>query len=138
MHYITPRDGAGTAAVPAVRTVGGLAAPFLLTDFNVTTQFVTDTTLLGTSAQNQAVIFGVAVAQVPTCYQTNTVPDGYLGSSSKLSSVNPGKTQLVIQTGSASLGTGGKADVSTAGSSAISLPALATPAHVEAWASIVE
>ncbi len=137
MHYITPRDGPGTLAVPAVRTVGGLAAPFLQ-QLGVTDQFVTDTTLLGTSAAKQAVIFGVAVAQVPTCYATDTIPDAYLGSSSRLSSINPGRTQLVIQTGSAKLGTGGKADVSTAGSSAITLPPLATPAHVEAWASIVE
>ncbi len=137
MNYITPRDGPGTAAVPAVRTVGGAPAPFLK-DYGITDQFVTDTTLLGTSASKQAVIFGVAVAQVPTCYATDTVPDAYLGSSSQLRSINPGSTQLVIQTGSAKLGAGGKANVSTAGSSAITLPPLATPAHVEAWASIVE
>jgi type IV pilus assembly protein PilY1 len=138
MNYIVPRDGNGTSTVPAVRTVGGAPAPFLAA-FNPTNpQFVKDTDLLGTSAQNQAVIFGVAVAQVPTCYATDTVPDAYLGSASQLSHINPGKTQLLIQTGSATLGTGGKADVSTTGSSAITLPASATPAHIDAWASIVE
>jgi len=137
MHYIVPRDGPGTPAVPAVRTVGGLAAPFLAT-YGTTAQFVTDTALLGTSAQNQAVIFGVAVAEVPTCYQIDSVPDSYLGSASQLSHINPGKTQLLIQTGSATLGTGGKADVSTSGSSAINLTVAATPAHIDSWASIVE
>ncbi|HEY3668090.1 MAG TPA: hypothetical protein VGL19_18940, partial [Polyangiaceae bacterium] len=138
MHYIIPRDGPGTTLVPAVRTVGGAPAPFLLNDFNNTGQFVKDTDLLGTSAQGKAVIFGVAVAQVPTCSQTDTVPDAYLGSANQLSHINPGKTELVIQTGAATLGTGGKANVSTSGSSAITLPPLATPAHIEAWASIVE
>jgi len=139
MHYIIPRDGSGTPTVPAVRTVGGTPAPFIATfDPTPSQQFVTDTTLLGSSAQSQAVIFGVAVAQVPTCYATDTIPDAYLGSASQLSHINPGKTQLLIQTGSATLGTGGKADVSTTGSSAITLPPGATPAHIEAWASIVE
>ncbi|HEX3851076.1 MAG TPA: hypothetical protein VHW01_08925, partial [Polyangiaceae bacterium] len=138
MNYIVPRDGPGTAAVPAVRTVGGLAAPFLLSDFNTTAQFVADTTLLGTSAQNQAVIFGVSVAQVPTCFQVDSVPDAYLGSASQLSHITPGKPQLVIQTGSATLGAGGRANASTAGSISSDLTVAATPAHIEAWASIVE
>ena len=139
MHYVTPRDGEGTSASPPDRTVGGVAAPFIFQNFALTTQYVTDTTLLGTNAQNQAVIFGVTVAQVPTCYQTDTVSDSYLGSSTRVSDANPGKFQLVIQTGSASLGTGGKAEAAApSGAGAITLPKVATPARVEAWASIVE
>jgi type IV pilus assembly protein PilY1 len=140
MHYLTPKDGEGTLIAPSDRTVGGLAAPFILEDFASTEQFVTDTTLLGTGAQNQAVIFGVTVAQVPTCYQTDAVSDAYLGNSSRISNVNPGKFQLVIQTGAASLGTGGKLSAASApsGAGGIDLPKLATPARVEGWASIVE
>ena len=108
-------------------------------NFGLTDQFVTDTTLLGTNAQNQAVIFGVTVAQVPTCYATDTVSDPYLGSGTRVSDANPGKFQLVIQTGSATLGTGGKAEAAApSGAGAITLPKLATPARIEAWASIVE
>ena len=125
---------------PSDKTVGGLAAPFLLTDFGTTAQFVTDTTLLGTSAQNQAVIFGVSVAQVPTCSQTDTLPDG----TNRLSNINPGKFQLVIQTGAAKLGTGGQATASGvtsgagSGAATFDVPPVVIPAHIEAWASIVE
>jgi len=139
MHYMTPRDGEGSTASPPDRTVGGAPAPFILENFGLTDQFVTDTTLLGTNAQNQAVIFGVTVAQVPTCYATDTVSDPYLGSGTRVSDANPGKFQLVIQTGSATLGTGGKAEAAApSGAGAITLPKLATPARIEAWASIVE
>ena len=138
MHFITPRDGEGTVIVPSDRTVGGLAAPFLLDTFGSTDQFVTDTTLLGTAAQKQAVIFGVTVAQVPTCYQTDTVSDSYLGNSTKISNVNPGQFQLLIQTGSASLGTGGKATSGSNGSVEAKLSPMASPSRVDAWAALVE
>jgi len=95
--------------------------------------------LLGTNAQNQAVIFGVTVAQVPTCYAVEAVADAFLGSGWRVTDANPGKFQLVIQTGSAALGTGGKAEAAApSGAGAITLPKLAIPAHIEAWASIVE
>ncbi len=139
MNYVIPRDGPGTPLVPANRQVGGQAAPFIMADFGSTDQFVTDTTLLGTSAQNQAVIFGVSVAQVPTCFDISAVPtDSYLGGHTQLSNVNPGKFQLVVQTGAAKLGNGGKANVSTDGTGSIDLPPLSTPSHIDAWASIVE
>ncbi|MES1176714.1 MAG: hypothetical protein ABUL62_20490 [Myxococcales bacterium] len=143
MHYLTPRDGDGTPASPPVRTVGGKAAPFLAT-LGATGQFVTDTALLGTSASKQAVIFGVTVAQVPTCYSEDVIPDGLGNSTSRISNVNPGKFQLLIQTGAANVGTGAKAEAAgstgglSAGAAAISLPTLATPARVEGWAALVE
>ena len=139
MHYMIPRDGEGTLATPPDRTVGGLAAPFIKENFGLTDQFVTDTTLLGTNAQNQAAIFGVTVAQVPTCFAIEEVPDAVLGKGARVTDANPGKFQLVIQTGSATLGTGGKAEAAApAGASAITLPKLAVPAHISGWASIVE
>jgi type IV pilus assembly protein PilY1 len=137
MHYLTPRDGEGTTTAAAVRDVGGLPAPFIKANFNSTNQYVTDTELLGTSAQNQAVIYGVTVAQVPTCYTTDTASDALGGT--KISNVNPGKFQLLVQTGAASLGTGGQAEAAAPpGAVAITLPSLATPARVEAWAALVE
>lgn len=143
MHYLTPRDGNGTTSNPAVRTVGGQAAPFLAT-LGTTNQYVTDTALLGTSASKQAVIFGVTVAQVPTCYSEDTLPDGLGNNTTRISNVNPGKFQLLIQTGTASVGTGAKAEAAgatsglSAGAAAISLPSLATPARIEGWAALVE
>lgn len=137
MHYMIPRDGEG-GALPPDRTVGGQAAPFLK-KFSATDQFVADTALLGTDSKNQAVIFGVTVAQVPTCVAEETIADSFLGSRSRITEANPGEFQLVFQTGSASLSTGGKADAAApAGAAGITLPKLATPARVEAWASIVE
>jgi len=137
MHYMIPKDGEG-GALPPDRTVGGQAAPFLK-KFTPTDQFVADTTLLGTDSKNQAAIFGVTVAQVPTCFQEEVVADAFLGSRSRISDATPGDFQLVFQTGSASLSTGGKADAAApAGAAGITLPKLATPARVEAWASIVE
>jgi type IV pilus assembly protein PilY1 len=137
MHYMIPKDGEG-GALPPDRTVGGQAAPFLK-KFTPTDQFVPDTTLLGTDSKNQAAIFGVTVAQVPTCFQEDVVADAFLGSRSRISDATPGDFQLVFQTGSASLSTGGKADAAApAGAAGITLPKLATPARVEAWASIVE
>ncbi|HYQ43314.1 MAG TPA: hypothetical protein VER11_15140 [Polyangiaceae bacterium] len=136
MHYMIPRDGEG-GALPPDRTVGGQAAP-ILKQFSTTDQFVADTTLLGTSAKNQAVIFGVTVAQVPTCYAEEVVSDA-LGTHSRISDANPGKFQLVFQTGSASLSTGGQATPgSAANTGTLDFPQLAIPARVEAWASIVE
>jgi len=137
MHYMIPRDGEG-GALPPDRTVGGQAAPFLK-KFTPTDQFVADTTLLGTDAKNQAAIFGVTVAQVPTCFAEDVVADAFLGSHTRISDANPGDFQLVFQTGSAALSTGGKADAAApAGAAGITLPKLATPTRVEAWASIVE
>ena len=138
MHYMIPRDGEDTPTSTKDRTVGGLAAPFIKENFGSTDQFVTDTTLLGTSAANQAAIFGVTVAQVPTCSDTDVLPDGTVVARN----VNPGKFQLLIQTGSATIGTGGKAEAAGAttggGAAAIPLPKLATPARIEAWAALVE
>jgi type IV pilus assembly protein PilY1 len=140
MHYLLPKDGVGTVAVPSDKTVGGQAAPFLLADFNLTTQFVTSATLLGTSSTNQAVIFGAVVAQVPSCFDVSTVPtDSYIGGHTQISNLNPGKFQLVMQTaGGASVGSGGRATAGAAGEISVDLPALATPSHIDAWASIVE
>jgi type IV pilus assembly protein PilY1 len=139
MHYMIPRDGEGSTAVPPDRTVGGKAAPFILANFQSTAQFVTDTTLLGTGSDKKAVIYGATVAQVPTCYAEETSADVYLGGGTRITDANPGAFQLVIQTGSATLSTGGRGEAAAPkGAIAVTLPKLATPARIEAWASIVE
>jgi len=138
MHYLIPRDGEG-GALPPDRTVGGQAAPFIKSLTGTASQFVTDTDLLGTNSANQAAIFGVTVAQVPTCFAEDVIPDAVLGSHTRISNATPGDFQLVFQTGTASLGSDGKANgAAPDGAASITLPKLATPARVEAWASIVE
>jgi len=143
MHYLTPRDGEATPTTPAVRTVGGLATTFL-NPTGPNPQFVTDTTLLGTGADKKAVIYGVTVAMTPTCFTEDSVPDGLGHTGPRISNVNPGKFQLVIQTGSATVGTGATAQAAGssssvgAGAAALTLPTLSTPARVEGWAALVE
>jgi hypothetical protein len=96
--------------------------------------------LSGSSAASQAVIFGAVVAQVPSCFDTTEVPtDSYLGGRTQISNLNPGKFQLLLQVGGgAQPGASGTGTPGAAGSLAIDLPALATPSHIDAWASIVE
>jgi hypothetical protein len=140
MHYITPRDGEGSAASPSDRTVGG-APTKTISDLNTVVanaQFVTDTTLLGSSADKQAVIYGVVVSQVPTCYQTDTVSDPYFGNMTQVSNVNPGKYELLFQTGSKGVGTGGVATAAGPNAASVPIKSNTAPSRVEGWASIVE
>ncbi|HEY0463885.1 MAG TPA: hypothetical protein VGC79_06735, partial [Polyangiaceae bacterium] len=116
---------------------GGKRAGFL-EKFSDSDPFVADTVLLGTSSDKQAVIFGVAVAQVPTCFNEETVADAFLGTHKRYTNANPGEFQLVFQTGAATPSIGGQAQTTAPGSASITLPKLSTPARVEAWASIVE
>ena len=137
MHYMLPPTTA-TSGTSIDRTVGGQRAPFL-EKFSDNDPFVSDTVLLGTSSSRQAVIFGVSVAQVPTCYTEETVADAFLGSRKRMTDANSGDFQLVFQTGAANPGIGGKAETTAPpGAANVTLPKLATPARIEAWASIVE
>jgi len=141
MHYLIPRGGPGTTLNPPDRTVGGRPALFLSkAPFNlpVDQQFITSTQLLGPSSANQTVIFGAAVAQVPTCFDSQDVPtDSYIGGHNQISNVNPGKFQLVMQYGSVNqTASTGKEELPQ--TLAVDLPQLATPSRIDAWASIVE
>jgi len=139
MHYMIPKDGPGTTTNPPDRSVGGQAAPFLLANYGVTTQFVTSDKVAATSAKDQTVIFGVAVAQVPSCYDSSNVPtDSYIGGHTQISNLNPGRFQLVMQTGATNATSSGASTTTTANTTAVDLPPLATPSHIDGWASIVE
>jgi type IV pilus assembly protein PilY1 len=139
MHYVIPKDGPGTGALPPDRTVGGKAAPFIAQNFaGDPDQFVTDTQLFGPGAQHTTALYGAIVAQQPTCYQTDVLPDPYFGSSSKISSINPGKFELIFQPAGGTPSSGGAATSDASGQAKIVLPPVATPAHIESWASIVE
>lgn len=143
-HYMIPRDGVGTPTSPPDRTVGGQGSPvFNSTNFPGITpgaQSVSSEQIASTTSKDQTVIFGVTVAQVPNCYDSQDVPtDAYIGGHTQVSNVNPGKFQLVMQTGAAS-GTAASSAASstTANTVAVDLPPLATPSHIDGWASIVE
>ena len=139
MHYMIPRDGPGTITVPPDRTVGGQPAPFLAQNFGTTAQFVTSDKIVATTAKNQTVIFGVTVAQVPNCFDSQDVPtDQYIGGHTQISNLNPGRFELVMQTGATSTTTGGGTGPATDHTVSVPLPPLATPSHIDDWASIVE
>lgn len=82
-------------------------------------------------------IFGVGVAQLPTCNEIDTgFDDPYLGNGShrSVSRVNPGKFQLVMHTGSAGTAVGGgKTNTLT-----FDLPAPPAVATIDSWAALVE
>ncbi len=83
-----------------------------------------------------AVIFGVGVAEQPTCLDESSVTDPYFGSGSHTSvnSANPGKFQLVMHTGSGGTAVpGGQANVLT-----IDLPTPPSTPRIDSWASITE
>jgi type IV pilus assembly protein PilY1 len=85
---------------------------------------------------SNAVIFGVGVAQLPTCIDEASVTDPYFGTGSHTSvtSANPGKFQLVMETGNSGTSVpGGKSKVLT-----IDLPTPPSTPHIDSWAAITE
>lgn len=83
-----------------------------------------------------AEVFGVGVAQVPTCVSETQLTDPYFGTGTHTSvtSVNPGQFQLVMNTGSAGTAiSGGKSNVTT-----INLPAPVSSPHIDSWAAITQ
>ncbi|EYF06373.1 Type IV fimbrial biogenesis protein PilY1 [Chondromyces apiculatus DSM 436] len=81
------------------------------------------------------VVFGVAVAQTPTCYETLSVGGGYFGPATVFSSMTTPAYALVYHTGAA-----GPEDAEGARtrSSSRALPPPAVGASLRAWASVVE
>ncbi len=83
-----------------------------------------------------AVIFGVGVAELPSCVQEASVTDPYFGTGTHTSvtSANPVQFQLVMQTGNAGTAVpGGKSKVLT-----INLPTPPSTPHIDSWAAITE
>lgn len=91
------------------------------------------------AAQNKpgTIIFGVGVTRVPTCFDTQSYDDPYLGNGSitSASNVNPGEFRLVVQTGPAG-GTQGATQLTN--TQTYSLPPPPTAARLGSWAALVE
>ena len=85
-----------------------------------------------------ATIFGVAVAQVPSCVDNTTPTDSFFGSGllhTTLPNITPATYQLVMQTG------GGNKDTSLQSATnvqTIALPSPDTSPRIAAWATIME
>jgi type IV pilus assembly protein PilY1 len=82
-----------------------------------------------------ASIFGVTVAQLPTCGDQVNTTDGYFGSGqhTSVTNVNVGDFQLIMQTGKAGQTTG-----SQSSSTAIKLALPVAAPRIDSWAAVVE
>jgi hypothetical protein len=83
-----------------------------------------------------AVIFGVGVAQLPTCIDDGaTTSDPYFGGThTAISSVTSGTFQLVMHTGNSGTAVeGGKTNVLT-----LNLPSPSTTPRIDSWAAITD
>jgi type IV pilus assembly protein PilY1 len=81
------------------------------------------------------IVFGVAVAQTPTCIETQTFNDPYLGSRVSVSNVSDSRFELVFQTG----GIGGQPSDNS--KTKTTTRVLASPrqiARIDSWASVME
>jgi type IV pilus assembly protein PilY1 len=81
-------------------------------------------------------VFGVTVAQLPTCVEEVNTTDGFFGSGThtSFSTINPGKFQLVMQTGRGGSTIGG-GDVKAV---AFDLESPTASPRIDSWASIIE
>jgi len=147
MNYLTvdptatPSDGSitiskgGTASLPSQ----GLAASTTNVQY-----LAADITCTGTTRTNNtdcdlmgASVFGVSVAQVPSCIDTSaSTTDAFFptGTHTIMPGVTPASYQLVMQTGNSGTPSNGlKTNVAT-----ISLPAQTNGPRIAAWATIME
>jgi type IV pilus assembly protein PilY1 len=89
------------------------------------------------SLQANALIFGVGIQRLPSCYDTSSVSDpaiGYGGAATSVSNLTSGDYRLVVQTGSKGVNVpGGQSNVNT-----FNLPAPASGAKISSWAAVVE
>jgi type IV pilus assembly protein PilY1 len=128
VDYITPDDPSDKSKGGAPRLPQNPSAPS-----STLVQYLDDSSSL---FQPGAEIFGVGIAQVPTCVSETTLPDPYFGSGSHTSvtGVNPGQFQLVMNTGSTGQAiSGGKSNVTT-----INLPTPVSAPHIDSWAAITQ
>jgi type IV pilus assembly protein PilY1 len=126
MDYVVPK-------AESDRSLGGLER---MPDGSNTAQLVQFIDSTSSLLQAGAIIFGVGVAQLPSCTDEVNVDDPYFGPGmhTSISNVRPGKFQLVMHTGNVGQAVpGGRSNVLT-----IDLPAPPSTARIDSWAAIVE
>jgi type IV pilus assembly protein PilY1 len=112
---------------------GGGAPMLPLSDTSATlVQSINNTdTLIGADAT----IFGVTVAQLPTCGDQVSSTDTYFGTGqhTSVSNINTGKYQLIMQTGKTTPTGGGQSSTAE-----INLASPRAPPRIDSWAAVVE
>lgn len=86
--------------------------------------------------ESNAIIFGVGLNRTPTCYDTESYTDPFLGfgTSTSVSNLSPGGYQLVVQTGNKGTNTKG----SQTNTRTFNLPSPPPAVRIDSWAAIVE
>ena len=128
MDYILPKTPGNTVND---MDDGGKAR---LPDSGTLVQFLDNTSA---TLANSGIIFGVGVTQLPSCTQEDpNATDSFFGSGSHttISSVTPGKFQLVMHTS----GTGNTSDNSQTKRIEIDLPVPPSTSRIDSWAALVE
>ena len=134
MDYIQPANPNGDPSPP--RNLGGAARLADVTDGGKLVQSLSSQKIAGDA---NAVIFGVSVAQEPSCStQENRPADDFFGygAETTIRNVNPGKFQLVMHVGGIAntVATGDQqANVRT-----MDLPSPPNATKVDSWAMLVE
>jgi type IV pilus assembly protein PilY1 len=128
MHYVLPTTGTG--GVPLVNQGGRAQLPGV-------SGLVQSLTAAAATGDANATIFGVTVAQQPTCSTATETSDGSSfgsGTHTSVTNVNPGKFQLIMHTGSGGTQVdGGSSRVAT-----IPLNKPVSASRIESWASLIE
>jgi type IV pilus assembly protein PilY1 len=127
MHYLLPKKDTNRNDGGAVTTAFGGA------------QFATagDLADVNASDEEQPIVFGVTVAQLPSCIadQTGAEDDWLgLGQHSTITNVNPGKFQLLMQAGT----TGQTMEGATTKTITIDLQTPQSFSSVDSWTAILE
>lgn len=140
LDFVVPQDASDKAS-------GGLARYPTEDPDDPFTQCVTSTTNT-TSNPNQTkypceamtleegnVIYGVTVAQLPSCVESAS-SDSFMGNTqhTSVSSIRPGKFQLLMQTGT----TGSVTELNPTGARTVDLPTPKTTPIIESWAALLE
>ncbi len=116
VNYLVPKGGDGAG--------GAVARPPINGDTNPCLEF------------GESIIFGAGITQRPTCNDELVYNDPYLGTQNhtQLTNVNPGKFNLVVQSGPS----GTKATGSDVNTRTIELQPPITSTRVDSWAAVVE
>lgn len=123
----SPMSCPTTALVPLKQLVPDATTPLVKKHFIEAIDFNT-------------IIFGVSLAQKPSCLDTATVPDPYFGSVTYLSNVTSADTQVIFNAG-AGKGLSAASVVNDKGITGVqrySPPPFAQLGRIDSWASIVE
>jgi hypothetical protein len=132
VDYLTPAEETNLAAGGAA--VALKQAP---TDTTFVQYLEFENLVAGGPDGVKPVVFGVTIAQLPTCFEDIPAADGDwlgFGSHSAMNQINPGKFELVVHTGQA----GESIPGGTTNVFKMDLPTPPALTSIDSWAAIVE